>query len=84
MRVFFINDMNEKYIIDIDEATNYSLEKIKNCYQLDPLRPLNTRSPQNVNTKRQLKKRFESGRYSSLQSTFLITLYTNMETLSNC
>ena len=56
MRDFFINDMNENYIINIDEATNYSLEKTKNCYQLDRLRPLNTRSPQNVNTKKTIEE----------------------------
>ena len=33
MREFFITDEGGKYIEDIDEATNYSLEKIKNCYQ---------------------------------------------------
>ena len=33
MREFYITDKGGNYIEDIDEATNYSLEKIKNCYQ---------------------------------------------------
>ena len=30
MREFYITDKGGNYIEDIDEATNYSLEKIKN------------------------------------------------------
>ena len=33
MREFYIKDKSRNYIDDIDEATNYSLEEIKNCYQ---------------------------------------------------
>ena len=33
MRDFYITDKGGNYIEDIDEATNYSLEEIKNCYQ---------------------------------------------------
>ena len=33
MREFYITDKDGNYIEDIDEATNYSLEEIKNCYQ---------------------------------------------------
>ena len=33
MREFYIKDKGGNYIEDIDEATNYSLEEIKNCYQ---------------------------------------------------
>ena len=33
MREFYITDKGGNYIKDIDEATNYSLEEIKNCYQ---------------------------------------------------
>ena len=33
MREFYITDEGGNYIEDIDEATNYSLEEIKNCYQ---------------------------------------------------
>ena len=33
MKEFFITDKGGNYIEDIDEATNYSLEEIKNCYQ---------------------------------------------------
>ena len=33
MREFYITDKGGNYIEDIDEATNYSLEEIKNCYR---------------------------------------------------
>ena len=33
MREFYITDKGRNYTEDIDEATNYSLEEIKNCYQ---------------------------------------------------
>ena len=33
MREFYITDKGGKYIEDIDEATNCSLEETKNCYQ---------------------------------------------------
>ena len=33
MREFYITDKGGNYIKDIDEASNYSLEEIKNCYQ---------------------------------------------------
>ena len=33
MREFYITDKGGNYIEDIDEATNYSSEEIKNCYQ---------------------------------------------------
>ena len=33
MREFYITDKGGNYIEDIDEATNYPLEEIKNCYQ---------------------------------------------------
>ena len=32
MREFYITDKGGNYIEDIDEANNYSLEEIKNCY----------------------------------------------------
>ena len=33
MREFYFTDKGGNYIEDIDEATDYSLEEIKNCYQ---------------------------------------------------
>ena len=33
MREFYITDKGGNYIEDIDEATNYSLDEIENCYQ---------------------------------------------------
>ena len=38
MREFYITDKGGNYIEDIDEATNYSLEEIKNCYQFRKLK----------------------------------------------
>ena len=38
MREFYITDKGGNYIEDIDEATNYSLEEIKNCYQFRKVR----------------------------------------------
>ena len=38
MREFYITDKDGNYIEDIDEATNYSLEEIKNCYQFRKVR----------------------------------------------
>ena len=34
MREFYIADKEGNFIEDIDEAINYSLEEIRNCYQL--------------------------------------------------
>ena len=33
MREFYITDKGGNYIEEIDQATDYSLEEIKNCYQ---------------------------------------------------
>ena len=33
MREFYITDKGGNFIEDIDEATNYLLEEIRNCYQ---------------------------------------------------
>ena len=38
MREFYITDKGGNYIEDIDEATNYSLEEIKNCYEFRKVR----------------------------------------------
>ena len=38
MREFSITDRGGNYIEDIDEATNYSLEEIKNYYQFRKVR----------------------------------------------
>ena len=40
MREFYITDKGGIYIEDIDEATNYSLEEIKNCYQFRKVKSL--------------------------------------------
>ena len=57
MREFYIIDKGGNYIDDIDEATNYSLEEIKNCYQFRKVRVLNIRSQPSVSIKREPKKK---------------------------
>ena len=49
MREFYNTDKGANYIEDIDEATNYSLEEIKNCSE--KLRVLKTRSQPSVSIK---------------------------------
>ena len=41
MREIYITDKGGNYIEDIDEATNYSLEEIKNCYQFRKVKSFN-------------------------------------------
>ena len=41
MGEFYITDKGGNYIEDIDEATNYSLEEIKNCYQFCRVKSFN-------------------------------------------
>ena len=56
MREFYITDKGGNYIEDIDEATNYSLEEIKN---LEKLRVLNIWSRPSVSTRREPNKKLK-------------------------
>ena len=41
MREVYIKNKGGNYIEDIDEATSYSLEEIKNCYQFRKVKSFN-------------------------------------------
>ena len=53
MREFYITDKGGNYIEDIDEATNYSLEEIKNCNQFRKVKSFKY----NITTECEYKKR---------------------------
>ena len=74
MREFYITDKVGNYIEDIDEATNYSLEEIKNCYQFRKV-DLNIRSRLNVIIRREPKKKLKLLKYSSILIILIIMQY---------
>ena len=83
MREFYITDKGGNYIEDIDEATNYSLEEIKNYYQFRKLRVLNIRLRPSVSTRREQKKKLKLRNFFSTLTILLITQYIKMETSHN-
>ena len=83
MGEFYITDKGGNYIEDIDEATNYSLEEIKNCYQFRNLRVLNIRSQPSVSTRREPKKKLKLQKYSSTPTILLIMQYMITVTSNN-
>ena len=83
MREFYITEKGGNYIEDIDEATNYSLEDIKNCYQFEKVRVLNMRSRPSVSTRREPKKKLKLQKYSSTPTILLIRLYMITVTSNN-
>ena len=56
MREFYIKDKGENYIEDIDEATNYSLEEIKNCYQFRKVKSFKNKVTAECEYKKRTKK----------------------------
>ena len=56
MREFYITDKGENYIEDIDEATNYSLEEIKNCYQFRKVKKFKYKITADCDYKKRTKK----------------------------
>ena len=84
MREFYITDKGGNYIEDIDEATNYSLEEIKKCYQFRKVRVLNIRSRLNVIIRRELKKKLKLLKYSSILIILIRMQYMNMVTSIGC
>ena len=80
MREFYITDKGGNYIEDKDEATNYSLEEIKNCYQFssEKLRVLNIRSQPSMSIKREPKKKLKRLKYFPMQTMLLITQFMKM------
>ena len=73
MREFYITDKGGNYSEDIDEATNYSLEEIKNCYQFRKIKSFKYK----VTAELKLRK------YFSTLTILLITQYMKMETSYN-
>ena len=73
MREFYITDKGGNYIEDIDKASNYSLEDIKNCYQFEKVRVLNDLK----NSKSILNIR--SYKYNCLQQTITAWLDPAMD-----
>ena len=56
MREFYITDKGGNYIEDIDEATNYSLEEIKNCYQFRKVKSFKYKITAECNYKKRTKE----------------------------
>ena len=56
MREFYITDKGGNYIEDIDEATNYSLEEIKNCYQFRKVKSFKYKITVECDYKKRTKK----------------------------
>ena len=60
MRDFYITDKGVNYIEDIDEATNYFLEEIKNCYQFMKVKSLKYEIPVESDYKKRTKEDFKT------------------------
>ena len=56
MREFYITDKGGNYIEGIDEATNYSLEEIKNCYQFRKVKSFEYKIAVEVDYKKRTKE----------------------------
>ena len=80
MREFYITDNGVNYIKDIDEASNYSLEEIKNCYSFVEFRVLNIRLQSSVIIRREPKKKLRLQKYSSILTTLVTMQYMKMVT----
>ena len=81
VREFYITDKGGNYIEDIDEATNYSLEEIKNCYQFRKVKSSkNIRSRLKVIIRREPKKKLKLLKYFSILIILIIMQYMNMVT----
>ena len=59
MRQFYITDEGGHYIEDIDEATNYSLEEIKNFYQFGKVRSFKYKVTDDCEYKKRNKEEFK-------------------------
>ena len=55
MRDFYITDKGGDYIEDIDEATNYSLYEIKNCYQFHKVKSFKYKATAECDYKKRTK-----------------------------
>ena len=59
MREFYITDKAGNYIEDIDETTNYSLEEIKNCYQIRKIKSFKYKVTAECEYKKRTKGKFK-------------------------
>ena len=80
MREFYITDKGGKYIEDIDEATNYSLEENKNCDQFRKVKSFKYKITLNVIIRREPKKKLKLLKYFSILIKLIIMQYMNMVT----
>ena len=71
MREFYITDKGGNYIEDIDEATNYSLEEIKNCYQFRKVKSFKYKITAECDYKKRTKEEVKTTKI------FFITDYIN-------
>ena len=78
----FITDKGGNYIEDIDEATNYSLEEIKNCYQFRKVKSFKNKITVELNViiRREPKKKLKLLKYFSILIILIIMQYMNMVT----
>ena len=77
MREFYITDKGGNYIEDIDEATNYSLEEIKNCYQFRNFKSFKYKI---TAERREPKKKLKLLKYFSILIILILMQYMNMVT----
>ena len=80
MREFYITDKGGNYIEDIDEATNYYLKEIKNCYQFRKVKSFKNKITAECIIRREPKKKLKLLKYSSILIIFIIMQYMNMVT----
>ena len=83
MREFYITDKVGNYIEDIDGATNYSLEEIKNCYQLRKVKSFKYKVTAECEYKKRTKEEVKLQKYSSTPTILLIRLYMITVTSNN-
>ena len=80
MSEFYITDKGGNYIEDIDEATNYSLEEMKNCYQFRKVKSFKNKITLNVIIRREPKKKLILLKYFSILIILIIMQYMNTVT----
>ena len=80
MREFYITDKGGNYIEDIDEATNYSLEEIKNCYQFRKVKSFKYKFKAECDYKKRTKEEVKTTKYSLILIILKIMQYMNMVT----
>ena len=83
MSEFYITDKARKYIEDIDEAINNSLEEIKNCYQYRKVKSVKYKITAECEYKREPKKKLKLLKCFSTLTILLITQYMKMDTSLN-